>query len=341
MGLQRNILLKTLLWVVTATFLLPGCAIAPYIQIDVLAPATIAFPSTVNRLGVLDRTAYNTPDTTLADRAGDKTFLPIHIEVKEISKPCVNGLLSALQNSPRFEFTQLPEEVLNVNDMSSNLSQQEWQQLEEICRDSLVDALVVLKYVDYYDYISIYLNEEGEKSKYYSIIFKSAWRIYDPSEQIIINDYKHTDTTTYIVGDEFYNYNFLPDADRAVQLQEVAWHSGNDYGHRIAPQWMEVNRKYYVWPSDASTQASEDVSLNKWDEAAAIWRTETASKKRNRASQACFNMALASEIMDKYDLALYWAQKSQELKPRYSTAQYIDILKERVKTKAILDKQME
>jgi hypothetical protein len=309
----------------------------------VLEPAKITLPSTVNRIGILNRSWYNKPDTTLLELSGDSEFQPIELSNKDVSRNCISGILDALSNSPRFEYQELGEINLETNDNSTFLTDNEWGELQKLCIDSLFDALVLLKYIDYFDFTGQNITEEGEEYKYYSLLFKVAWRIYDPFSQRIVEDYITTDTTFVPIseGSDFLSILFAVEPDRETEITTASYWAGRDYGARMAPQWTEVDRKYYIWNDQAAMLASQYVLSNKWGEAAAIWNKATSGSKRKIAFKACFNMALASEVMDNYDMAIYWAKKSLELKYITGTEEYIKILEKRIQDKKQLDKQME
>jgi hypothetical protein len=342
-GIKRNTAFSPLYFFLLVFIIFTGCAVPPNIQVDVLEPAKIALPSTVNRIGILNQSWYDKPDTTLLEQSGDLQFQPIELSNNDISKNCISGFHDALSNSPRFEYQELGEINLETNDNSKFLTDSEWGELQKLCTDSLFDALALLKYVDYYDFIGQNITEDGEEYKYYSLFLKVAWRIYDPFSQRIIDDFVSTDTTFVAIseGSDFLSILFAVQPDRETEITAASYWAGRYYGSRIAPQWTEVDRKYYVWKGEASALANQYILSNKWDEAAAIWNNATSSSKRNLASKACFNMALASEVMDNYDMALYWAKKSQELKYRTGTEEYIKILEKRIQDKKQLDKQME
>jgi hypothetical protein len=319
-----------------------GCTVTQHVQIYVLNPASITLPPTINRVGVLNRSWFNKPDTTLLEKSGDDLFEQVSISASELSGICISGLTDVLSDSPRLEYVDLGDINIDVNDDAQFFSPIEWDQIQNLCVDSLVDALIVLKFVDYYDLVGFSQDEEGEEYKYYILYTRNSWRIYEPFGQKILDDYETTDTIGMVLNSEasFFGFTFSYLPDRENEVTNAYYQAGRNYGDRISPQWMEVDRKYFVWPDNAATVAYQYVLENRWEEAAMLWNKMTTSSRKNVASKACFNMALASEMLDNYDMALYWAKKSFDLKPRIGTEEYIRILEQRIDNKIILDKQM-
>ena len=52
---------------------------------------------------------------------------------------------------------------------------------------------------------------------------------------------------------------------------------------------------------------------NDWLKAAKIWNIQTRSKKLMIAAKASYNMALASEMEGKYDIAIEWLVRSSSI----------------------------
>jgi hypothetical protein len=342
LNLIHTIFSKILFLIPASLIFISGCTVTPHVQIYILNPASVTLPPTINRVGVLNRSWFNKPDTTLFEKSGDPFFEPVSTSASELSNYCIAGLEDVLSDSPRLEYVDLGDINIDVNDNGLFLSPNEWDQIQNLCVDSLVDALVVLKFVDYYDLEGYSQDEEGEEYKYYALYTKNSWRIYDPFGQRILDNYENTDTTGMVLSTEanFLGNLFAYNPDREQEVANACYRAGRNYSNRISPQWMEVDRKYFVWPDNAATLAYQYVLENRWEEAAMLWNKMTTSSRKNAASKACYNMALASEMLDNYDMAIYWAKKSLELKPRIGTEQYIRILEQRIDNKKILDKQM-
>jgi hypothetical protein len=115
---------------------------------------------------------------------------------------------------------------------------------------------------------------------------------------------------------------------------------------QISPNWKIVDRSYYHSKNLTMLKAEEFAQKSKWLQAAEIWKTKTEIKKRRLAAKACFNMAMASEMEGKSELALDWVKKATEIGHKYDEEhqnlckQYSDILKLKIKESDLLKMQM-
>ena len=121
----------------------------------------------------------------------------------------------------------------------------------------------------------------------------------------------------------------LPNVREAVS--DLAYQAGQHHAYHIFPIWDEVTRVYFVNGMDGKMKEAEKLARkNKWMDAAAIWRNMALSNNRKKAAYAAFNMALASEINDKLDLAESWLEKSLRLHDSPVTRNYLWIIRERI-----------
>ena len=77
-----------------------------------------------------------------------------------------------------------------------------------------------------------------------------------------------------------------------------------------------------------------------WIGAARKWQPLTNSEIDFIASRACFNMALASEMSDQFDLSLEWLKQAKEKKLNRYIDEYSFNLMQRISQVEELDKQL-
>lgn len=321
--------------------LLVSCSSTSYLEIDVLRPAEITLPENIQTLGIIDRSHLYEPDTLLADIIDDEPDEDRFQETNVVARESINGLLDVLYNSPRFSVKVIDSLNLDIDDMAVSFSQYEWDQLLHLCEDSLVDALVALTMVDVYDPVYVNVNIGGEITYNYVIMTLNAWKLYDPYNQQIIDDYQYIDTTYQYSEEDLFGMiftNYQP--DRHKYVPEASFYAGLKYGFRITPVWYSETRKLYSWAGEASKKATILASYGSWISAASIWNRETENKNKKIAAKACYNMALASEIQDNLPMAIYWLEKSSSLRPNKATESYIKIINMRMRERMKLDPQM-
>jgi hypothetical protein len=310
------------------------------VQIEVLVPGTVALPISVRTLGIVDSSyLYDPPDPT--NEQTQNYLTRIHLSKSDLVGSTISGFTDVIEVSPRFEYKMIKPTDFGISDTSMHPGLSDWERIQLLCHDSAVDALIILKYFDIYDPLFVGLDPgEGEGSGYY-ISVRNSWRIYDPSEMEIIDEYTNTDSTYSYSEDDFFEFLLGVASNRKTELTEACFWSGQKYAFRITPLWEEVTRNYYTWPGELSNRAKQFATKGDWLSAAWLWNQETGNEKVKTAARACFNMALASEVEDKLELALYWARRSDTLVPnRIVTLDYIELLLDRLKERKELDQQM-
>jgi hypothetical protein len=115
-----------------------------------------------------------------------------------------------------------------------------------------------------------------------------------------------------------YQFNHYPDILTA-QLAQY-----------LAPYWENTTRDIYVDNSRAMQQARNLVAGFRWSEAMQLWANEVNAKNAKRSAQAAFNMAVACEMLDKYELAQEWIAYSISLVNDSVSANYAKQLQQRM-----------
>ncbi len=164
------------------------------------------------------------------------------------------------------------------------------------------------------------------------LLVKADWFIYQANNPLPIDTTNHTNVLNLNGAGRSYREAFanLPNVREAIA--DLAYQAGQQHAYHIFPIWDEVSRIYFINTLDQKMKEAEDLAKkNQWMDAAAIWRDITLSKNKKKAAYAAFNMALASEINDKLDLAESWLKRSLELYGSPVTRNYLDIIRERLK----------
>jgi hypothetical protein len=273
---------------------------------------------------------------------GSPRFLEkIQQEKKDLAGSVISGLTDVLFVSPRFQFKQIRPMDFFLSDTTAMPGLPDWERMQLLCHDSAVDALVVLKYFDLYDPLLMGWNSEDETGSGYYTWVKNSFRIYDPSEMEILDDFTYVDSVYSYSEDDMLEILFNMARNRMAEISDACFWSGQKYAFRITPLWESVYRNYYTWPGDASARARQLVGQGDWLSAAGIWNRESKNIKAKTAAKACYNMALANEVEDNLETALIWAKKADSLLPgKILTTDYIQLLQRRLGERKALNQQM-
>lgn len=136
------------------------------------------------------------------------------------------------------------------------------------------------------------------------------WRLYDPVNQKIIDQYQSTSFLTFDGGGSAIA---IPPPGA---LSQTAYHAGEEYIQRFLPNYYYVNRSLFKRGKGADKQrfltAFRKSEVADWEGALLAWEPLTKSNNRTNAGRACLNMAVAYEVLGKTDQAIIWAKKGYE-----------------------------
>lgn len=267
------------------------------------------------------------------------------------SEYCVKGLADMLNSSERFTLKNSGAIELKGTGTTSFPVPLDWNEVKSICGSYDGDALLVLSTFDS-DSRTIIGSPVSRTRKVKGVKVKelrypatlimdieSGWRIYDANKEQII------DENTFVEVKEFKAWGNSPEEARLnlpvkrIAIKESGVYAGKQYGFRISPIWIRVNRVYYTGKVDEFKMAKSYVKMGDWDEAIALWKPLTKSTDLKVAGKAAFNMALASEIKGGLDAAIEWANKAHKLGEK-KARNYINVLHRRKLDEEKLKKQL-
>lgn len=158
--------------------------------------------------------------------------------------------------------------------------------------------------------------------------------------------------------DSLYWQNYGLTSEQAVSgfpapqncFQDLVMYGVDRIMKKLIPYSEQVNRWYYSSGNINLHDAANYVKRNRWDDAASIWEYVYENNKRVKVKAfSAANMALYCEIIDRFDEAIEWAEKSvQHFNQMKSDSardeaegilQYISELKRRKEEAGKLDKQ--
>ena len=337
------------LYILIITVFLSSCSTSS-VLVSIQQPADITIPSDIKSVVVANRSAPAKKNLAGNIIEGLVTGEGIGSD-KRGSQYCVEGLVSILDDSERFDTKNIGDLELKGTGTSSFPPPLKWKKVKKLCNTYNADALIVLETFDSDSRILFdkplkrTVKRKGVKiveMRHKAILemkIVSGWRIYDNSNQIIIDENKFTE---YKEFSAFGNSN--KDAEsklpyRGVALKQSGDFAGFQYGKRISPIWIQARRVFYSGKEDQFKKASKNVKANQWDNAIEIWQGMVNQNDKTIAAKASYNMALASEIKGFLDAAIDWAKKAKALGDKKANS-YISILNKRKQDQVKLNKQL-
>lgn len=320
------------------------------IPIQVLVPAEINVPQHIKRVVVANRSLPADDKKVGNFIEGLVTGESIYAD-REGSEKCVTGLVSKLNNGPRFQATLLGGTALRGTGTKSFPAPLEWFDVDRICQEYDADALILLETFD--SDISLSERKREEKRKqddkeytvmvYYAdlnILVSSGWRIYDNINKRILDQNVYTDSKGWTGKgnnpDEAKKR--LPSKRNAIN--DAGYFSGERFAFRISPNWQNTSRLYFTGKIDDFKQAKKYVQNDDWEGAVNIWKRYVNDPEKKIGGRACFNMGIASEIQGNFTEALDWMKKAYYTYDIKQANQYIKILNQRIADQRRLKEQM-
>ena len=339
--------MKRFLPFITIMILITSCK-TNELFLNVVEPAPVTLSPSIKKVGVINR-SMPTDETRILDVIDKALSLEgVNLD-KDGAEQSIKGLSDELMNNQRFD------EVKTLSDIDFRTPKLglfpvplSWEIVNKVCKETGTDALFSLEMYDTDTRISYSNRKVGIKGPLGVIIpgiehqadmetiVKTGWRIYDPANQVIADEFNNIESIVYTGKGINPIVAVAGLIGRKQAIQEVSNKGGHGYAMRLLPFELRVMRDYFVKGTYNFKIAKRRAQNGNWNEAAELWQKETSNQKRKVAGRAYFNMAIINEINGKLDDALAWAMKSYEDYNINLAREYVRILKNRmVKTNVI------
>ncbi len=324
-----------------------GCK-TDLVYISVLDPAPVTLPATIKKVAVLNRSIPTDENTVLntVHKIGSADNVNM---VREGSVEALKGLQNNLQEAKGFDDIKSLETIQLKNPGGGVfLSPLSWTEVDDICRTNQVDALFILELFDTdlkviptapmpKDLNPVNILNAVQQPVNMITNVRTGWRIYDPNNKIILDEFPLTNSITYTGSPIDVTANAEAILGRKEAVKKLANQMGYQYGDRVRPYWTKVTRDYYVKGTSNFKIAKRKAQTGNWNDAAVLWEKETKNRKNKIAGRACYNMAIINEINGNLDAAIQWAQKAYEDYNNKLALRYVNQLKNRKRKDNLLN----
>jgi hypothetical protein len=196
----------------------------------------------------------------------------------------------------------------------------DWNFVKQLCDSSKADALLVLETFDSNSdlLLSTVTNQINSvvmgthpppvAPQQIRMNVISLWRLYDPAQKKIIDQYQSTNNLLFDAGGSALA---IPPPEA---LPKTAYAAGEQYIQRFLPGYYYVKRDMYKRGRGQGKQqfktAFRRSEVADWNGAIEIWKELDKTSNRINAGRASLDIAVAYEVLGKTDLALQWAKRS-------------------------------
>ena len=320
-------------------------------NIQILVPAKITLPQTIKRIGIANRSLPAKENVFFNILEGFITGESIFAD-REGSEKCIQGLYDKLTNSPRFQAVLIEREFLKGTGTREFPEPLDGAKVDEICKKYNVDGLVLLETFDSNIGIRDRKRDVKHKDKdgkeYITVEYCSdlninastGWRVYDFTNRQIVDENRFTDEKRWTSCSNTLSNSRHDLPSKRSAIDNAGYFSGQEYGIRISPNWVNGSRYYFTKGNDDFKIARDYMLAGNLDKAVEIWNKLTLNSDKKIAGRACHNMAYACEKKGQLDLAYEWAKKAYEQHNLRSESSYIDQLEKRIQEQKKLGEQM-
>jgi hypothetical protein len=271
---------------------------------------------------------------------------------KDGAEQAIKGLSDELMNNARFDevktLTDIDFRTPKLGIFPVPLS---WENVGRICEETGTDALFALEYYDTDTKLRYSSSNAGSREMFgvkvptivhqadMETIVKTGWRIYDPVNQVIADEFNHFESVVFTGKGVNPLVAVAALIGRKEAIIDVSNRAGHGYALRIIPFRNRVYRDYFVKGTNNFKMAKRKAQMDQWDEAGELWEKETSNPKSKVAGRACYNMGIINEINGNVEEALKWVQKSYADYNIKQAREYSKILENRLFKMQVINSQ--
>ncbi|MCK0130157.1 DUF6340 family protein [Flavobacteriaceae bacterium F08102] len=341
---RKNLRLLLLVLLIT----LSSCAPTNELTIGVTKAAPLYLPKTVQRVGIMDRSAPSEENKTVDNLDKILSAEGLHLDIEGAQK-AISGLSEALSNSQAFsKITIIENAGLRSPGLGIYPAVLSWETVKTICEKYQLDALYVLSYYDTdstVDYTAFNKKVKGPAGVEIPVIehqakvntnIKLGWRIYNLTNRRIEGQIPYARNVS-VIGKGINPAKALSTlAGRKEAVLDASNTLAHQYGNLILPYKTRVKRIYFVKGTDNFKIGKRRAQAGQWNRAAELWIKETKNTESKIAGRAYYNMAIINEINGNLEEAIAMAQTAYTDYNNKEALKYINILKQRIINNQIL-----
>ena len=338
---KNHFIMKNLKYLVIILAVLFNSCAASRISFNVLAPAPVIIPNSVQSIAIIDRSLPENSDLNKIEGL----LTGEGLEQDRLSTQFViDGLNNSLSTNDRYTVMRTNELMVGSGSGFMFPEPLSWQEVEALCIKYDVDALVSLETYDS-DFIVSSASSEGSILNLRAggeATVNCGFRMYYPSRATIIDEFHFSHAMSWESGGSILAAaNAVLNKNKAIR--ETSFAAGNIYGQRITPAWYLVNRDYFKKSkrSPDLDMGARMMQLNDWDKALeSLERSLEAGSTKDRG-RAAHNLAVVYEILGELERAKEYTTLAWGRYKEKKSREYGYILTRRINDRLILENQLQ
>jgi hypothetical protein len=321
-----------------------------YTKLQIMQPAQITIPGHIKNIGIINRSITDRQNQNQIINIVEGVLTGESIGADRLgSEESLMGVKEALLQTDRFTVS-IP--TVNLRGTANPMlnGPLDNSTVSEICKSHNLDALVVLEYFDSDSRISVTprvreIMQNGKRININDFVaiadlrVRTTWRVYDDSTQNIIDQHTFEDISN------FRNDGPSPQIaqgglpNKRIAINQSGFHAGKEYGCRISPYWITVQRRFYRKGSHELELANARATKNRWTEAITVWKNIANNNDKKVAGRANYNLAVAAEREGNLEVAMEYAKIARDKYKEKWSREYVRILNQRIQNRQKLMEQ--
>ena len=289
------------------------CAQQWHTTIEILTPAKIKLPEEAKDILLVNNTVPQPKDLghslivdgrQLSNQEADLSTAALHLLVSTSNEMSTNPQLrsvSSLTDSQNKSGSFYTKKFLSTS------------QANQLCKDYMVDALLVLDQLVIYD-VEMAVSESSGSSEVNvtdEAYVNSNWSIYMSNKQPV-----HFQVSDTLIADEG-KISFLQllrdDSRRQALLLDMAAMFSQTVAENFIPQWETADRYLYDENDKNIRQGIEYFRRQQWQAAIDEWTLAIGAKKKRTRAYAAANIAVAQEFLGNFDESISWTNTAIDI----------------------------
>lgn len=242
---------------------------------------------------------------------------------KKGAKQTIQGVFDRLKTNPQLNSVVILDSMtVDGSHINSFPVPLKWDDVASLCRAHNSRLLFALEIYDTDSKIAYSQQKVNNNTPLGNIpiirhtatvttIIKTGWRIYDPSQSIILDEFILTNQVVN-TGTGLTPVNALAAVlNREQSVLNLSQKLGEAYAERLLEHQIRVWRTYYKAGSANLKTARRKAMVNDWEGAAELWMKDmTEGQKRKVLGRATYNMAIYEEVNGNLEKALAYAKEA-------------------------------
>ncbi|MBY0423993.1 MAG: hypothetical protein K2Q22_00015 [Cytophagales bacterium] len=332
---------------------LSSCSSLVSLNVRLLEPAAVFWRPEINTVALVNRAV---PPKSKANTIESIITMEGYNEDKQGRQQILQALNNALTYSPRLKSKLTGYELKGDGSGTTFPKPLGWDTVANICKENEVDALVVLETYDSDAIITQATGDVSVNNQYgipiptvhiyatQKITIKAGFRIYDPKNKIIIDQYTFSYWRTWNGSASTIGEAIASMINREQAINQTSQDAGTYYEKRLSPTWLNERRYLYKKSGRGLFAIGSRMALvGSWNEAADYWKQvlKNSPNRRKLCGKATYNLALAAEINGNLAEAKEWISKSYGFYNNREAPYYQNTINRRYNAMLQLNQQMQ